>query len=309
MKRNAWTLVEMIIVISIMLVLAALGTAFLPKFLDNQYQVRAVDQISQWLLTAKQRAKRDGVPTGVRILFNSVTLQATQMQYVQQPEPYTAGVCISVNPLSNGRAQFQANSVDFVGADPFGGGGSFSLIQNGDYLELNGGGPVYVIIGVDSQSLILANTQIQLNAPTANYRILRQPRPLLGEDVLSLPQDMIVDNSLSNPNDLTSSYSKNVPARSIVGDGGRATFYEITFSPTGTVIGQTTPSGKIILWVRNATKPVNDPGAVTLIAVSIRTGFITAHPINISVPTIDPKTGISTIDLYLFTEDGKSSGM
>jgi len=88
MKRRAFTLIEMIVVMAIILTIAVLGIAFLPKFLDNQNLTRAADHLSQWLLTAKQRAKRDGAPTGVRILVDPTTHLATQCQYVQQPEPY-----------------------------------------------------------------------------------------------------------------------------------------------------------------------------------------------------------------------------
>jgi prepilin-type N-terminal cleavage/methylation domain-containing protein len=309
-RRGGFTLIEMIVVITIILMITALGIAFLPRFLDNQYQTRAVDQLSQWLLTAKQRAKRDGAPTGIRILADSTTGLATQIMYIQQPEPYTAGTCTGIQPGTEPKtAKFIATSVDFIGGggaqspdNPLTGGGW--LVQQGDYLEVNGGGPVYYIQAVqDSATLVLMNTQVTLTNPTSNYRIIRQPRRLLGEDLMTLPQNMVVDLSRSNAADPTSTvYSKNVPSRTV---GGGQAAYEILFSPNGSVIGQGSPSGKILLWVRDSTKqvfvdPVNqiyDSGAGTLISVQIRTGFIAAHPIATSG------------DPYVFTEDGRSSGL
>jgi len=82
----------MLVVMGIILILATLGVAYLPKMSDNQKRTRAVDLVSQWLLTAKERAKRDRLPTGVRLLYdpNNLTL-VSQLQYVQQPDPITGG--------------------------------------------------------------------------------------------------------------------------------------------------------------------------------------------------------------------------
>src|SRR5262249_4825354 len=154
---------------------------------------RAVDQLSQWLLTAKQRAKRDGVPTGVRLLQDPSTGLFTQLEYVQQPDPYTGGLCTSVNATNSGGVLFSTVTLQLGGVD-FEGAATTDLtswlVQAGDYLELNGGGPVYLIQGVKSTQLTLVNTQITIAAPTPNYRIIRQPRRLPGEDVMTLPQDM-----------------------------------------------------------------------------------------------------------------------
>ena len=49
------TLIEMLVVMGIILLLATLGVAYLPKMSDNQKRTRAVDLVSQWLLTAKER--------------------------------------------------------------------------------------------------------------------------------------------------------------------------------------------------------------------------------------------------------------
>src|SRR5262249_13430237 len=66
--RPAYTLLELLVVMGIILLLAALGYVLLPGMFKNYRRVSAVDQVSQWLLTARQRAKRDGVPTGLRLL-------------------------------------------------------------------------------------------------------------------------------------------------------------------------------------------------------------------------------------------------
>jgi type II secretory pathway pseudopilin PulG len=303
-RRPSFTLIEMIVVITIILMIAYLGIAFLPRFLDNQLQTRAVDQLSQWLLTAKQRAKRDGVPTGVRLLQDPTTGLYTQLEYIQQPDPYTEGLCTSVNATNNGGVLFSTVTLQLGGVDFEGAASSQTaaqlvnwIVQPGDYLQLNGGGPVYLIQTVNSQSVIIVNTNVTISAPTPNYKIIRQPRRLPNEDLLTLPQDIIIDFGTNSVTGLA--YSQNVPSRQIA---GVTTAPEILFAPSGAVLGQGTPSGKILLWVGNNAKKtaaggVYDPGSCTLLSIHIRTGQIAAHPM------------AEGADPYLFTEDGRSSGL
>src|SRR4029077_11712408 len=65
--RPAFTLVEMLIVVSILMIITVAVVAVAPRFTDDRKLSRAADQIAQVLLTTKQRAKRDQVPTGVRL--------------------------------------------------------------------------------------------------------------------------------------------------------------------------------------------------------------------------------------------------
>jgi type II secretory pathway pseudopilin PulG len=82
-------LVEMLIVVSIILIITVAVVAVAPRFTDDRKMSRAADQIAQILLTAKQRAKRDQIPTGVRFFpdpqHNNLI---TQAQYIQQPDDF-----------------------------------------------------------------------------------------------------------------------------------------------------------------------------------------------------------------------------
>lgn len=104
-RHGAFTLIEMIVVIAIILVIAALAAAFAPRVTDNQNLTRAVDNLQQWLLTAKMRAKRDGLATGIRFIQSPGDIATdpglklptpvptifSQVQYIQQPEPLAGG--------------------------------------------------------------------------------------------------------------------------------------------------------------------------------------------------------------------------
>src|SRR6516164_4564583 len=62
-NRSAFTLIEMLVVVSIILVITVAVVAVAPRFTDDRKLSRAADGISQWLLTAKQRSLRDQIPT------------------------------------------------------------------------------------------------------------------------------------------------------------------------------------------------------------------------------------------------------
>jgi prepilin-type N-terminal cleavage/methylation domain-containing protein len=329
-RRPSFTLVELLVVISIILLLATLGYLLLPGMFSNYRRVGAVDRVSQWLLTARQRAKRDGVPTGLRLLpvtdangkvvvNPDGSVWVRQLQYVQQPEPlvggaltpnlaggpptFSGGYCVSV---TNGVVTF--NNVDFVA-----GGSTVDeyLVQPGDYLELFGGGSVHLIANVTGTTLTLNDTTVNYPAPfqpTTNYRILRQPRPLLGEKALDVPGDTVIDlgkpaRSDANGNPLSfqpapappDSRSLNVPERLVGLAPQQKLVLEVVFSPSGAVLTQNT--GKVILWLRDSTATPPDLGSPSLIGIPVRTGFIGAYDV---APGNNP---------YQYTENGRASGL
>jgi type II secretory pathway pseudopilin PulG len=82
----------MLIVVSILLIITVAVVAVAPRFTDDRKLSRAADGLAQWLLTVKQRAKRDQIPTGVRLFpdpqHNNLI---TQLQYIQQPDDFSVG--------------------------------------------------------------------------------------------------------------------------------------------------------------------------------------------------------------------------
>jgi len=328
-------LIELLVVIAIMLVLATLGAMTFSRWQEDRRKTGAVDRLTQWLLIAKQRAKRDQVPFGLRLLPTvnpDGTVFVSQLQYVQQPDNLSGGVCMGVN--GTGQPQYQGGvflgatlnpdgltetltfqNVDFIGSAAAGQTDQYE-VQPGDYLELFGGGNIHRITQVPSATtLVVADNTIPANPPppnpplpnppqpTTNYRILRQPRPALNEEILTLPEDMIIDmgtvlvvNNMptyTGVNSITPAppnppKSVNVPQR--------GNFLEILFSPAGGVIGQGTGSGNILLWVRDSTAVPPDLGGPSIVGIQIRTGLIADYPVN-------------PADYYAATREARSSGM
>src|SRR5216683_1340267 len=95
--RRAFTLIEMLVVVSILMIITVAVVAVAPRFTDDRKLSRAADQIAQYGLTAKQRALRDQIPTGLRLLVDQNLASqgkgnlVTELQYIQQPDDFQGG--------------------------------------------------------------------------------------------------------------------------------------------------------------------------------------------------------------------------
>src|SRR5207245_2026149 len=138
-------------------------------------------------------------------------------------------------------------------------------VQPNDYVEVNGGGQVHRIQSIantsgrsvtgilnqaplEADTLILASALPQPVNFTRQYRIVRRPRVLPGEEGLQMAQDVAIDKTRSI-----------VPAPP---DGS----IDIVFAPSGAV-SIPGASDKIILWVRDVTQDSNTP---VLIVIYVR---------------------------------------
>ncbi len=141
---------------------------------------------------------------------------------------------------------------------------------------------------------------------SAGFRVLRAPRPLVGEPMLQLHRDVVIDLTACYPSPIGllpsdarfAPYSPKIswspnqipPALALPGD---LNYADILFNSSG-VVGNA-PTGQIVLTIRHVDRP-ND---MVLLTVYTRTGKITAHVIY-DVPGADP---------FSFTRDGRGSGL
>jgi hypothetical protein len=235
------------------------------------------------------------------------------VQHVQQPEPLSGGnpILSSTTPASvtwsggalvsitAGQAAFR--TVDFTQ-------GSTNpddwLVQPGDYLELQD--QLHLIARVLGPTrLTLQDATVTFNYPTqpgritGNYRILRRPRPLQGENLLTIPNNVAVDLGRATVSGgvvtgFTSGPSLNVPQRRVSATSN--VILEVVFGPGGGLVGPGVGSGKVLLWVRDVSEDSADSGQGVLVVIQARTGFIASHPV---APGANP---------YAFTEDPRDSG-
>lgn len=295
-RRGAFTLIEMLVVIALILILLTIAAAMFPRFAENHRILKGADQIATMLLNARQRALRDGKPVGVRIEFEGNSTTANRLIFIKQVDDFS-----QANTRCNGgTGQPDQVQVAFTGTpfrfDPtyYSAGGQADLapVLNGDYLEVNGGGLVTMIVRVANNNTLITRSPIAAGP----YRIIRQPRAVEGEAALDLPQNIVV-------REVAAQGSQNLPVRSVSlydsnGNTQRRDYVEILFAPGGGVVGRGTTSGEnIILWVQDSTKPGLE-GSPLLVSVHTRTGMVAVHSVNIAGP-----------DLYSFTRDGRSSGL
>jgi len=329
-RRNAFTLVEMLVVIAIILAIAALAAAFAPRVNDSQNLMRAVDNLQQWLLTAKMRAKRDGLATGIRFVqaAGDAGLTYSQVQYIQQPDPLTGGWMSSTGLVGGqltfaGQATPGVETVTFQGVDFTLGGLTLPnqwLVQPGDYLEIRDGG-VYIIgqvaplsptnmlvLGLPNTTNPYANPptpgpydlalSIPATSATTNYRILRQPRILIGEEPMALPNNYAVNMNFI-PQTIIPANTTIPWSNVVVGASGN---YEILFSPTGAVVGSNAGSGMIFLTVYDMTMNPFDMNNIGIVAVQCRTGFMGAYGAAAGA-------GLAGYNPFYLAQIGRESGM
>jgi hypothetical protein len=296
--------VELIMAMAIIVFLAALAAAFAPSVLDSQNLTRAVDQFEQWLLSAKMRAKRDGLATGIRFVQNPGDPPGaySQFQYIQQPDPLSGGWRAGAPApgsvphgsifLAGGVLQSaSAGVVTFANVDFTLNGLPLAqwLVQPGDSLEVRDGGVYLIGTATGPATLQLAGSPFDTAltvTPTTNYRILRQPRVLIGEPPLQMPGNLAVD---MNP----------IPPTAVRGtvQAGASGNLEILFAPSGAVVGTNAGSSKVLVYIHDMTQVPADPSRAGIVAIQTSTGFIGAYSV---APGPDP---------FLFAEEGRSSGL
>jgi prepilin-type N-terminal cleavage/methylation domain-containing protein len=311
-NRSAFTLIEMLVVIGIILVLATLSVAIIPSVQQRTKAARGADQVQGWLLIARERALRDRQPRGVRLLVDTPDPNGIayirSLVFIEQPDPFTGGTATlaSTNMAST-------NIVAFSGVDVTGGQDpnqpALWPIQPGDYFQIQDGSSYQIQTvngpnappGTPPNSIQTVYNIAEQPSPTTNYLITRSPRQTAGEETLLLPQDVVIDPKLSVPN-----IPSPVPP---------APYYDIVFTPSGALTGTLgNGNGKIILWLRDLTKdyplppnPQNDTGDQPLLVIFSRTGRIGAVPFNTD-PTLFPP-GNPNLYPYYYALDPRSSGL
>lgn len=317
-RDRGFTLVELLVVMTIIILIAGITALALPSILRNGKASQAANTIQGMLLAAKQRAVRDQVPAGVRFIITqdkitapsgSIRLVSTEMVYVLQPDD----LVISGDTLTLSGNTATSSTMDFAGglASALPVAAEQLPVQPGDFIELSGGGLVTAIQqqpyasglhGANFDSLTL-NSNPSTGFPVTDYRIIRGPRRVPGEDSIKLPADVaVLMADFNTSTSVFTNYSLNVPQRSIpFGFGAQATLmYEIVFTPSGEVLGQGQPNkDKVILFVRDMTRDNLSDGEPALVVVSVRTGSIAIQPVDPSNPP----------NYYTFTTDPRSSGM
>jgi prepilin-type N-terminal cleavage/methylation domain-containing protein len=322
--RGGFTLIELLVTMSIIAVLATLTVVYvIPAFQDNKNVVRGLDRIVTMLLIAKQRALRDQRPVGVRFDVETDTdpgnatvtrIKSTKLRYVEQPDIVSGWGAHYVQAVESGAITYHAKlpDIDLRGGGATTGDTNDYLGQPEDWLKI---GPqnfrMHSLVNVTSSPVAsIVKVYHPPSTPAAyggRWQLIRQTRPIGGEEMVELPVNVAVDFGTILPSppagtagSLSATYGANVVPNRTVGSGtNTVTLFEVVFRPDGAIMNSS-GSSIIVVWVRDESQTWTtiDFNTSRVIAISPRTGQVSTHEMN-----PDAARPLA------FALDGKASGL
>jgi type II secretory pathway pseudopilin PulG len=265
------TLVELLVVMSIMLTFAAMTAAFYPSISSDNQIAQASNKLQNLLVGARQKARRDSNVTGVRFFPDTNNpSSATQIMLVQKPVDLTG------NSLGAKIAFSSPNIVSFFLPDnnPYFVWGFLTgeeLIMANDILVDPLTNNSTKIIGKGaSKNQMLINSGFytpNFSAPL-NYKIIRQARIVPGEEAIPMPEGYEI---LLSPNGINCFFGPKVnPSDSSI---------DICFEKTGAVY-QIDFASNVYIWVHKtgSTKYAEDDA---IIGIQRNNGKVAVFPVGL----------------------------
>lgn len=284
-NRSAFTLVELLVVMGIMALLAAIGLFVYQPFNNRSAVNNGAVLLQSWLNAAKQRALRDQAPRGLRLLLptidDAIKDQTDQPNYdlilkcvfLEQDEDIVGGA------IFHAAGETDLRKLTITSPPTLPTLGSASSMD--DYLEVNGG-PLMQIKTASGAS-------IQLERPfpyklpqsaAATFRITRKPRALgnvatntgavssTSQEILQLPRGACI--ALKTNATFGNTLS---PAAAPI---------DILFAPDGSVMSPAPNPDRMVFWVSGTRLDANGlhnpmQGQPQLVVVHTRSGLISSH--------------------------------
>lgn len=189
--RKGMTLVELLVVMSIMVTFAAITAAFYPSISSDNQIAQTANKIQNILVGARQKARRDFNVTGVRFFPDTTNPNiANQMMLVQKPVDLT-GLSLGASlhqpqlPLNPTIIQFSIPVWGFPTGEDL-------IMANDIYVDpvTNNSTQILSKGVLNTQMIIKSNfysPNINPANATLNYKIIRRPRIVPGEEAIPMP--------------------------------------------------------------------------------------------------------------------------
>ena len=189
-KRTAMTLVELLVVMAIIVIFTAMTAAFYPANQADRELSRFSNTVQSALLSARNRAKAERLPTGIRFYADpNFRTKVGSVVLIQKPAPLDGmsfgGVGVTETPANSG-----VFLVTF--ATPLVSGTGDKILTVGDYIVLNTGEMARFSgnVGINQMQLDNLNTNTgfvsKLQTNPQGYKIFRGAIDLSGDTPFEL---------------------------------------------------------------------------------------------------------------------------
>ena len=305
-KRTAMTLVELLVVMAIIVIFTAMTAAFYPANQADRELSRFSNTVQSALLSARNRAKAERLPTGIRFYAdpNSPT-KVGSVVLIQKPAPLDGlsfgGVGVTETPANSG-----VFLVTF--ATPLVSGTGDKILTIGDYIVLNTGEMARFSgnVGTNQMQLDNLNTNTgfvsKLQANPQGYKIYRGAIDLSGDTPFEL------SNIIEILNNGTAGSLTSAPISLAVSGA-----FDVIFNPDGSLNNSTS---EVYLHLHNfeafiGTSPSYSDGDFSrdaILAVRKMSGSIGVYEVGQPIDFANPNDIIKH-NPNLFAKDPRNKGI
>jgi type II secretory pathway pseudopilin PulG len=299
-KRIAMTLVELLVVMAIIVIFTAMTAAFYPANQADRELSRFSNTVQSALLSARNRAKADRLPTGIRFYDSDANGKVDSVVLIQKPAPldsYAVGVApnpsslsatiVERNPMS-GVLDVYITFPNITFPNPF---PNLNIINPGDFVALDSGD----VAKIDS---LIQPTMANPN-PNTIISLSGSYSSGFSSSLKALPTKFkvyrsAVELSGDTPFELSNTIE-------ILGQGSFSTASDIIFNPDGSL--NNSPYD-VYLHLHNFEAVAGDYSRDAILAVRKMSGSIGVYefgPVDLVTP--------ANHNPYLFAKDPRNKGI
>ncbi len=312
-KRSAMTLVELLVVMAIIVIFTAITAAFYPANQADRELSRFSNTVQSSLLSARNRARTERLPTGIRFYDSDANGKVDSVVLVQKSAP-TLGSSFGNIPIM----EYPPNSGNFFAdltgfsQDPLTGkrlimGGEFLQLPSGDVGQItlitlpavppNGlPAPFNAVPAVFYQNQMSSGFANKLQSAPTMYTIFRNPIELSGDTPFELSNiiEIQMPNTVGSP--LDSFTIGNYFLASLPPPTNRVypSYLDIIFNPDGSLNNSTS---EVYLHLHNFESLAGNYSRDAILVVRKMTGSIGVFEVG---PSTNP---------YLFAKDPRNKGI
>ena len=322
--RTAMTLVELLVVMAIIVIFTAMTAAFYPANQADRELSRFSNTVQSALLSARNRAKAERLPTGIRFYDSDANGKVDSVVLIQKPLP-TLGTSFGNIPIMEfptGSGNFYADLTGFP-QDPLTGkilitGGEFLQLPSGDVGQItlitlpavppNGlPAPYYVVPAVFYQNQMSSGFSNNLLSAPSVYTIFRNPIELSGDTPFELSNTIEIQMPTTVGSPLDSFTSAYCFLASLPPPTNRVypSYMDIIFNPDGSLNNSTS---EVYLHLHNFEALAGDYSRDAILAVRKMSGSIGVYEVGQPIDFANP-TDILKHNPNMFAKDPRNKGI